>query len=179
MFCRRCQYDLPDGTEVCPVCGTMTRRKARRRNAPLKFLIRYLDILTMLSLLLHAFVWATGAHFVIDGSIGLIDARKYLYLAHKGLSAVDLAFAALIVANIVFSVVMRYKLMREYRIGKLFLIVSLTLCLLWGILYPLAICAMTGALSTMMGLAYVQAAVYAVLAIVPAVILLKSDQLIF
>ena len=98
MFCRRCQYDLPDGTEVCPVCGTMTRRKARRRNAPLKFLIRYLDILTMLSLLLHAFVWATGAHFVIDGSIGLIDARKYLYLAHKGLSAVDLAFAALISA---------------------------------------------------------------------------------
>ena len=179
MYCRRCQYDLPDGTEVCPVCSTPTPRGARKRNATLKWFIRFLDILTMLSGLIHALMWGSGSHFVHETTYGFLVDRQLQYDIHPGLLAVDILFAVLFLAIPIFSAMMRFQLMRERRIGRVFLVITLAVTLLWGLLYPLLICAVTGVLSSLMWVALVQSIVYAVLAAVPSVILLKSDKFIY
>ena len=179
MYCIKCQYDIPDGVGVCPVCNTPTRRTIRKHNASLKFFIRFLDILTMIAGLLHVFILVTASHYVKATTSGLFLDREYLYFAHPSLVYVDLLFAVLYLAIPTFSAIMRYKLMRERRIGKLFLVIALSVTLLWGILYPLAISAVTGTVPYMMRFALIQAGIYAVLAAVPAAILLKSDKFVF
>ena len=41
MYCKKCGRDLPDKTEICPVCGTPTRHGLKKKlNSPTKILIR-------------------------------------------------------------------------------------------------------------------------------------------
>lgn len=179
MYCRKCQYEIPDNVDICPVCGLPTRRAVRKHNAPLKFLIRFLDIITMLSGLLHMLVLVTASHYIKSSEAGLLLHREYLLYFYPSLLYVDLIFAALYLAIPTLSVMMRYKLMRERRVGKLFLVLALSVTLLWGIAYPLVISAITGVAPYMMRFTLIQAGVYAALAAVPAAILLKSDKFIF
>ena len=178
MYCRKCQYDLPDTTEVCPVCGTPTRRHARKQNLSLKWLVYILDMITMLSGLLHALLWATASHYVTETTHGLWLDREYQYQLHPALVPVDIIFAILFFSIPVFSVLMRYQLMRMRSLGRIFLIITLAVTILWGILYPLLVSAVTGMISPLMGLVLVQAAVYVGLTTVPTVILMKSDKIV-
>ena len=179
MYCRKCQYDLPDTTEVCPVCGTPTRRHARKQNLSLKRLVIFLDAITMASGLVHILLWATASHYVTDASRGLLLARQYQYQLYPDLATVDLIFAVLFLAIPIFSALMRYQLMRMRCKGRIFLVITLAATILWGILYPLLINAVTGMRSPLVWLVLIQSTVYAGLAIVPTIILLKSDKIIY
>ena len=177
MYCSRCQNEIPDGTTECPVCGSITRRGFRKRHAALKFFIRFLDTLTMLAGVLHVFMLGTASHFVNQTTYGLYIEREIEYFLYPGLKAVDVIFAVLLIAIPVFSVMMRYKLMREQRIGRLFLAIALAVTTLWGIAYPMAIYAVTGIISTMLWFSVCQTIIYVLLAAGPTIVIMKSSRI--
>lgn len=176
MYCQRCQNDLPDGAEACPVCGAVTRRGAMKHNRPQKRCVFTLDMLSMLTALIHALIWGTGSHYLGRAVDNMFWERQLRYELHPALIAVDIVFAVLFIAIPVFSAIMRYNLMRMRRIGRVYLTVTLVLSLLWGILYPLMTYAATGIPSPIMGFCIGQAVVYAALAATPATVVFTSDK---
>jgi hypothetical protein len=141
-------------------------------------MIRALDILSMIMTLIHAFLWATASHFVRGTANGLIYERQVQYWIYPALKWIDVIFVLLLIAIPVFSVLMRYNLMRDRRIGLLFLGITVGLSFLWGIQYPLVIQYNTGISSPIMIFCWLQAAVYAALAAYPAIHLFRSDEFI-
>ena len=180
MYCKKCGRDLPDKTEICPVCGTPTRRGLKKKlNSPTKILIRVLDMLSTLTSLVHALLWITASHYVRGTANGLFYERQVQYWIYPALKWVDILFVLLFFAIPVFSVLMRYNLMRDRRIGRLFLCISVGLSLLWGILYPLVIRSCTGIASPVMTFCWIQAAVYAALAAYPTIHLLRTKEIAY
>ena len=179
MYCQKCGYDLPDNTDVCPVCGTLTRRAVLVRHKPMKLCIRWVDILSMLMTAVFALFWGTGSHYIQKHTTDIFTERGLRYDLHPGLLTVDILFAVLLVSVVVFSVMTRYSLMRERRIGLILLPITLLLTLAWGILYPLLTQAATGIISPYMTFCIIQAVVYAVLVLAPAVVIFRSDQFIY
>ena len=177
MYCTRCQNELPDGVETCPVCGMMTRRGLHNQNKPLKTCIRAVDGLSLFMTIIHAIVWATGSHYLDRAIENMLGERWLRYELHPALIWVDILFAILFVSIPVFSAMMRYSLMRERRVGLIYLSVTLAVALFSGVLYPILTQAATGIPSSLLGFCIIQAVVYGVLVAVPAVMLYRSDKL--
>lgn len=180
MYCRKCGRDIPDNLDTCPVCGVPTRQGLKKlRNTPTKIMIRFLDILSMIMTLIHAFLWATASHFVRGTANGLLYERQVQYWIYPTLKWIDGIFALLLIAIPAFSVLMRYNLMRERQVGRIFLGITVGLSLLWGIQYPLVIHYVTGIASPVMGFCWIQALVYAALAAYPTIHLLRSEDILY
>jgi hypothetical protein len=146
-----------------------------KRNRPQKRCVFALDILSMVMALVHALILVSGSHYLNRAAADMFWERQLRYELHPALMAVDIVFAILLIAIPAFSAIMRYNLMRMRGIGRVYLIVTLALALLWGILYPLMTYAVTGIPSPLMGFCIGQAVVYAALAATPAVVIFTSD----
>lgn len=180
MYCRKCGRDLPDDVDVCPVCGTLTRKAVRKkRGSPIKRCIIAVDFLTFLTGVIHAFLLATASHYVRSSQNGLLYDRLVQYSLHPMLRLVDSVFTLLLIAMFICAVIMRYQLMREKKLGLVFLGITVGLALLWGIQYPLLVQLATGIPSRIMGFVWIQTGVFAAAVAYPAVRLFRSDDFIY
>ena len=179
MNCWKCDYELPDSTDVCPVCGSPTRSHVRKVTKTVKRLVFSMDVLTMLCGVIHIFIWATASHYIRGTVHGLLWDRQLQYEMNPKLLAVDVIFAILFLAIPALSAIMRYQLFRFRKSGKIFLAISFSLTLLWGILYPLSVQAVNGVSSPLWTVVIIQSVAYAALGIMPAVLLLRSDEFIY
>ena len=180
MYCRKCGRDLPDTTEICPVCGTPTRKAIRKKRASLTVRCIYaVDLLTFLTGIVHAFLLATASHYVRGTQHGLLVERWRQYALYPALRWVDILFTILLIAMFVFAVLMRYQLMQGNRLGLVFLGIAVGLALLWGIQYPLMIRLVTGIPSRILGFSLIQGGVFAVAAAFPTVYLFRSDEILY
>ena len=180
MYCRKCQRDLPDELDACPVCGTPTRSAVRKKRASFaKKCILAMDLLSFLTGVIHAFLLATASHYVRQSANGLLYERLLQYELHPALRLVDTVFTVLLIGMFVCAVAMRYHLMRERRLGLVFLGITVGIALLWGIQYPLTVRLVTGIPSRIMGFSLIQTGVFAALAAFPTVYLFRSDEIIY
>lgn len=180
MYCRKCGRDLPDHLDACPVCGTLTRRAVRKkRGSPTKRCIIAVDLLTFVTGLIHAFLLATASHYVRATQNGLLYDRLVQYSLHPALRWVDSVFTILLIAMFICAVIMRYRLMREQRLGLVFLGITVGLALLWGVQYPIMVQLVTGIPSRIMGFVWIQTGVFAAAVAYPTVHLFRSDDMIY
>ena len=180
MYCRRCNRDIPDGVDVCPVCGNATRAATRKWfRSPLQKCIRIVDALSFFTCVIHAFILATASHYVRETKYGILYDRLLQYELHPALRWVDILFTLLLVAAFICAVIMRYHLTHGRRAGLVFLGITVGLALLWGIQYPLMVKLATGIPSRIMVFSLIQAGIYAAAVAFPTVYLFRSEDVIY
>ena len=179
MNCRKCCSILPEGTLVCPVCGTRHRRKKTTR---LKLFLAARDITAILSfvmIFLNAFMNITASHYSTLYEEGILVAKWSAYYAFPALEVLDVIFYAVYaIALGILSVSVNLSHRARYA-GAVMTAVSNACVIGMSVIYPLVASLIIGMPSPLAIPTAIVILVYTAIVTVTTVYIFKSNYLIY
>ena len=96
MTCWRCTAKIPDGTEICPICGTVQKQKISFRTSFFRWMLWACPLVSIIANTINLYFLITGAHYLLDLSEGILPGRYVMYTYYPALYWMDMVLLAFI-----------------------------------------------------------------------------------